>query len=317
MQRHRRLLALLLVLGVINALWIPAQAQTQPERYFPETGHWISGEFLDFYLAAADPLLVYGYPITDAFQDPLSGFTVQYFNRARFELHIEATRGQRVQLSPLGWLLYEPGPEAEFSTDTPACRYFPEKGMYVCYAFLDFFNANGGIAQLGAPISNIENHDGLYIQYFERARLEWHPELASGQRVTISALGRVYFDQRIGDPTLLAPNISNSITQSVIQLQVRAFVANAVVAPKSRQTVYVVVQDQYLRAVTRANAAVTIRFPGGKEERHSLPLTDEYGITQLEFNVGDQPVDNIVELTVEVSKGGLQKFSSTWFRIWW
>jgi hypothetical protein len=127
----------------------------------------------------------------------------------------------------------------------------------------------------------------------------------------------VYFDQRMGDPALLAPNISNNITQSVIQLRVRAFVANAVVAPKSRQTVFVIVQDQYLRAVTRANAAVTIRYPGGKEERQSLPLTNAYGVTQLEFNVGELPVDSVVELAVEVSKGGQQEFASTWFRVWW
>ncbi len=44
---------------------------------------------------------VYGYPITEQFVGR-EGRLVQYFQRARFELHPELTAGLRVQLTPLG-----------------------------------------------------------------------------------------------------------------------------------------------------------------------------------------------------------------------
>ena len=76
--------------------------QMEGERYFEETGHRVTGEFLEFYRQVDNPLLVYGYPITDAYQDPTTRIIVQYFQKARFELHPESPQGLRVQLSPLG-----------------------------------------------------------------------------------------------------------------------------------------------------------------------------------------------------------------------
>jgi len=310
-------LSLIVVLGLLIITWGPVQAQKQDSLYFPETGHWVTGELLTFYQRVKDPLLLYGYPITDAFQDPLTGLTVQYFQRARFELHIEAADGQRIQLSPLGYNLYETGTPVPLSTDTPACRYFAQQKHYVCYTFLSFFDKNGGVAQFGNPISDFEQKDNLYVQYFEKARFEWHPELPAGQWVVLSDLGRVYFDQLVGDPALLEPKPSNNLPQAAIQLQARVFVAKAIVSPSARQTLYIVVQDQYLRPVPQANVAVTIDFPVGGEERYRLPLTNKDGITQFEFNVGNQPYDTITQVTVEVTQGGLQARTGTWFRIWW
>lgn len=317
MHRLRRSLSLLLLVGLLAVVWSPTHAQEQNSRYFPETGHWVYGEFLAYFDSAADPLLVFGYPITDAYQDPLTGLTIQYFQKVRFELHIEAETGKRVQISPLGMLLYEPGPVVEMSTDTPACAYFSDQQHYVCYSFKDFFYNNGGLAQFGAPLSELEQQGDLYVQYFERGRFEWHPELPAGQRVTLSDLGRLYFDQHVGDPALLAPNLVNGITQSLIDLRVRVFVANALVAPQGKQTVYIVAQDQYLRPVEKADVAVVVHLPNGGEQRYRLPLTDQNGISQYEFNVGEQPYDQIVDIAVEVAKGSLQATSSSWFRIWY
>jgi len=311
-------MTLIIVLGVLLAGWLPTHAQETNERYFQETGHTVAGEFLTYYDSVPDPLLMFGYPITDAFQDPLSGITVQFFQRARFERHIEARDGNRVQLSNLGALLYQPGPEVSFPTDTPACQFFAERGRYVCYAFLDFFKQNGGVEQFGLPISNIEKQDDLFVQYFDRARIEWHPELPAGHRVTLANLGRIYFDQRGLDPVWLEPTSINGITQEVIELQARAFVEKAVLAPNSQQKLFVVVQDQYLRPVPDAEVAVTVNFPDGTQERYKLDLTNAYGFTQYTFSVGDQPVNQIVEIEVEVVvKASLQEKTGTWFRIWW
>src|SRR3954470_17205138 len=61
-------------------------------RYFPETGHTVKGRFLAYWLANGG-LVQQGYPISDEFQETsdLNGhvYTVQYFERAVFELHPE------------------------------------------------------------------------------------------------------------------------------------------------------------------------------------------------------------------------------------
>ncbi|MDD5370664.1 MAG: hypothetical protein PHQ40_16400 [Anaerolineaceae bacterium] len=307
------LVALLLLLTASS----PTFAQKTDSLFFPETGHWVSGDFLVYYQAAADPFLVYGYPLTDAFQDPLSGATVQYFQRARFEQHMDATTGQRIQLSPLGTLLYQPGQPVSMPIDKNACRYFSVQKHYVCYAFLGFFDSNGGVAQFGNPISEIEQQDHLYIQYFERARLEWRPELPSGQRVALADLGRLYFEQNVGDVSLLEPAASSDLPATLLNLHAHAFVARAVVSPNEKQTLFVIVQDQYLRAVSQANIAVTVHLPQGGEERYRLPLTDQDGLAQLQFDVGKQPSNRIVLLDVEVTRSGLTAQVGTWFRIWW
>ena len=41
-----------------------AQAQTPPSQYFPETGHSISGRFLEYWRTNGG-LAVFGYPLTD------------------------------------------------------------------------------------------------------------------------------------------------------------------------------------------------------------------------------------------------------------
>jgi len=63
---------------------------TGGSQYFPETSHWVSGPFLDKYNSVEEPELLFGYPITEEFDDPISGYLVQYFQRARFELHPKA-----------------------------------------------------------------------------------------------------------------------------------------------------------------------------------------------------------------------------------
>ncbi|HVN56568.1 MAG TPA: hypothetical protein VMT46_19740 [Anaerolineaceae bacterium] len=308
----------MLILGVLIAGPSPTHAQNETSRYFQETGHTVSGDFLGYYDSAKDPLLLFGFPITDAFEDPLSGLTVQFFQRARFELHIDADDNQRVQLSPLGVLLYLPGPEVQFPTDTPACRFYSlnNQGHYVCYAFLDFFNANGGLERFGYPLSNIEKQDDLYVQYFERARFEWHPELPTNHRVTLADLGRAYFDQRGYDSDLLTPRVNNAYPL-LNGLKVRAFVAKAVIAPLSSQTLFVIVQDQYLRPVAQANVAVTVRYPGGGQDRFHFPLTNAAGISMHDFPVGNLEFDQIVQVAVEVVKGTQQQKAGSWFRIWW
>lgn len=60
------------------------------EQFFPETGHAMSGVFLQFWRKRGG-LAVFGFPISEPFPEvsPVDGktYTVQYFERARFEHH--------------------------------------------------------------------------------------------------------------------------------------------------------------------------------------------------------------------------------------
>ncbi len=83
-----------------------APAMPAPARYFPETGHNLSGVF-KAYWETHGGLVVHGYPITEQFEEknPLDGKTyiVQYFERSRFELHPEnAGNPYEVLLGQLG-----------------------------------------------------------------------------------------------------------------------------------------------------------------------------------------------------------------------
>lgn len=59
-------------------------------------------------------------------------------------------------------------------------RYFPETNLSVGNGFFKFWNTQGSLPLYGYPLTPEISQQGLTVQWFERARLEWHPELASG-----------------------------------------------------------------------------------------------------------------------------------------
>ena len=57
--------------------------------------------------------------------------------------------------------------------------------------FLTWWRANGGVLIFGYPISDEMIENGRVVQYFERARFEYHPEAANpAERIQLSLLGR-------------------------------------------------------------------------------------------------------------------------------
>jgi peptidoglycan/xylan/chitin deacetylase (PgdA/CDA1 family) len=71
-------------------------------------------------------------------------------------------------------------------------RFFPETGHNVGSAFLVFFEQAGGAKTLGLPISEEVEENGRPVQWFERARLEWWPELGPGRQVQYGLIGQDY-----------------------------------------------------------------------------------------------------------------------------
>lgn len=74
--------------------------------------------------------------------------------------------------------------------------YFPQTGHHLSNrsGFLDFWRANGQVPIFGYPITEEIVEQGRIVQYFERARFEYHPALL-GQpgQVQLGLLGRELF----------------------------------------------------------------------------------------------------------------------------
>ena len=68
--------------------------------------------------------------------------------------------------------------------------YYAQTGHHVSELFLEYWWNNGGLDTFGFPLTEDLTIDGKEVQYFERARLEWHPENPSGFRVLLGHLGR-------------------------------------------------------------------------------------------------------------------------------
>jgi hypothetical protein len=317
MNKRLGLILLLALILIISPLEKSASlAQNSESRYFPETGHTVQGDFLFAYEQALDPVKVYGYPITPSYYHPSTGRLIQYFQRAHFELHPENPPELKVHRTLLGEILYIPGPSLDIPSDNHACLQIYETRQSICYAFRDFFLEYGGISQFGYPISGIELYNGRLVQYFQRARFEWRPELPSGQRVALADLGRLYFDATTENPEIQLPKRDNHSPQSILNLRARAFVGSSVMPLRGEQTLYIIVQDQNLLPVSYAQVVIVAVYPSGKQDRIILPITNDHGFSSVSFSVDETEI-GIVQIQVDVTSGKLQQKTLTSFRLWY
>lgn len=87
------------------------------------------------------------------------------------------------------------------------CISFPETGQTLCDRFLDYWNAHGGLAINGYPLTaarmeTLEDGKQYLVQWFERVRMEYHPENADPQyQVLLGQFGRKI---RPADPAVAA-----------------------------------------------------------------------------------------------------------------
>lgn len=190
---------------------IAPRPDTATSRYFAETGHSLSDEFL-IYWDSRGGLSRFGYPRTEPFveYDPLVGqsYLVQYLERARFELHPEfAGTENEVLLGHTGrWALEEQrgvDPWESAGPPQPGKRYFEETGHSMSPLFEEYWNERGGLLHFGYPISdefteaNPEDGSDYIVQYFERARFEYHPEFAGTEfEVLLGLLGNEMLRER-------------------------------------------------------------------------------------------------------------------------
>ncbi len=77
----------------------------------------------------------------------------------------------------------------------PVEQCFPETGFCVRDRFLAYWQAHGGLAINGYPLTaerqeRLEDGNTYTVQYFERVRLEYHPESTAPDDVQLGQLGR-------------------------------------------------------------------------------------------------------------------------------
>ncbi len=197
---------------------LPPRPAAAAELCFPEQPaitNCLAAEFVPFWQSNGG-LPVFGYPIGPAGVDPVTGLLTQWTERARLELHPDNPAGYRVLLGRLGadWLVQagrdaaalprEEGPRA-------GCRWFAETSINVCnqdgnQGFRRYWESNGlriaglnayqqSLALFGLPLGPAQVETGsdgreYLVQWFERARFEWHPENPPESRVLLGLLAR-------------------------------------------------------------------------------------------------------------------------------
>jgi hypothetical protein len=159
-----------------------------PGRCFDAVPYCLRGKFAAYW-AAHGGLEQFGYPITPEITEAQGDqiYTMQYTERARLEYHPTNAPPYDVLLGLLGNSLvdtrrgdapFQPKP-AVTSFDV---RWFNPPGHNVGPPFLAYWTEHGGLPVFGLPRSeafeevNAADGQTYLVQYFERNRLEYHPE---------------------------------------------------------------------------------------------------------------------------------------------
>jgi polysaccharide biosynthesis protein PslG len=207
--------------------------------YYSDTGHYLYGQFRDYWNGNGG-LFRFGYPITKVFnQKSTNGQTypTQYLQRAVFEQHPEnkgtqfevlgrllgvIQAGTKVQTDPNFKPVAKPSDGRLFFDTTNHTIGGSDPGNAAIRAYWEAAG-NGNVQQsiivFGYPISEPFDEqnapapagDGQThrVQYFERYRLEYHPENKDPYRVLIGLLGQTQAANDNLDPTLLATEPPN------------------------------------------------------------------------------------------------------------
>ncbi len=221
-MRRSILLLAAMVFAMVAGIFSPTPVAAQDQRCFNETGFCISGRFRSYWEQNGG-LAVFGFPTTNVFtaQDE-NGVSrpTQLFERNIFELHADKAAPYDVLLARLGdsiLLLSNYDWQAQPRDPAPVsgCTWFAETQFNVCnqggsIGFKTYWASHGlefdgragtsyaeSLALFGFPltapyVAENPNGDTVLMQWFERARFEWHPNNPVQFRVLLGLLGNEY-----------------------------------------------------------------------------------------------------------------------------
>lgn len=210
--------------AALNSPFSPIGNPNQPGvEFFAETGHTLRGALANFWHSNGG-LEIFGFPISEEFDEQTADgtFRVQYFERNRLELHGENKAPYNVLLGRLGdtallrtgrdWHRFPIGDPSDTS-----CRFFIQTGHSVCGPLLTYWEEHGlnnpsltdderSLQLLGLPLSEAQEEtnssgDTVILQWFERARLELHPEQPEPYQVLLGLIGSELARPVFGGPT--------------------------------------------------------------------------------------------------------------------
>ncbi len=329
----------LVVIALIGMLFcsaptVSAQDPAPECDYFADTGQYVCDEFLNFFRERGGTE-IFGLPITRAFDDPSRGMQVQYFQNFRMEWHPENPDPYKVQLGlladELGHNRFPPADDEQIPAyNSNLHHYFPETGHVVSYAFLDYFRENGGIDIFGYPRSEFMYEDGHIVQYFQRTRMVWHPEVISGPQMRLTPLGEVYVEQfvpeRYQQPEAFdssrirvgADAPTPTTTPLVTKLYVSASVRHVITGREGQQTVFVYVNDQQQNPVEGAEVKMIVRYPSEQDQHYDFEKpTNPSGFTVFGFKIKSTAPGQKVIIDITVTYDRLTSTTQTFFLPWW
>lgn len=273
--------------------------------------------FLSFYRAAGGAEVL-GDPLCE--QRLEQGLLVQYLANARLEWNPQVCR---VCLSPAGVMLgyrepaVQPSPVAREHPEQ--FRYYQQTGHTLAPAFAAYYDAFGGPELLGFPISEAQLREGLTVQCFERALLEYHPGAPEGQQVRLSALGRRLKDKQ--DQALSvaqAGQVSAAAAptpDATRPLTVLTAARYQVTSQGGYQVVEVTVLDDAGRGVSGVPIRIVIHDRQADRSVVAEP-TDGAGHTRCAFPIGDSPQGYAVVVDIVAAYGAQELTTQTSYVAW-
>jgi endonuclease YncB( thermonuclease family) len=226
----RRILhAITLAIMLIGSAFLSRAASVHAaEQCFVETGYCIDGPIAEFWNKQGG-LPVFGFPIGPAETITIDGkqITQQNFERQRIEYHPSNAKPYDILLGRLGadvltgqgrdWYAFGK------SGNQPGCMYFAQTDQSVCGLVLERWKATGieldgrsgltdaeRLALHGLPLSGLVTEtlsDGrqYQVQWFERTRIELHPQNQPPYHIQQGLLGR---ELGAAAPVAAAPSTS-------------------------------------------------------------------------------------------------------------
>jgi hypothetical protein len=285
----------------------------------------VCDQFLDFFESRGD-VEIFGYPLTEWLIE--DGWLVQYFQRVRMEYHPDNPPQYQVQLGLLGDFLAPPDKEPRLpesnkpKSNDPDRRYFPETGHTTGFIFLKFFDESGGLDIFGYPVTEFLIENGRFVQYFQRALMEWDPNQSG---IVLHNLGEMWIDQNahllewtkpVPPFGIIPPEEPVPDAPSVTSLHATASVSNAFTGRNGLQTVWVYVFDQNGEPVEGANVTLVVHYP---TDDHTLgmPMTDSRGHTRSDFELDNPVRGQLVVIDASVEYQGVKSQAQTSFFPWW
>ncbi len=205
MRPVQRVTVATITLGLLGSMLLHG-APARGDTFFRETGKTIWGPF-EKYWQEHGGLVQFGVPRTLVFPTG-QGYDAQWFERALFTYNPKNPDPYKVELHLLGAQITDSRrAEAPFrpAARQNGARFFAETQHNLSGKLLEYWQSTGGLPVYGYPISEpfteVSKSDGkqYMVQYFERNRLELHPELKGTRfEVQLGLLGTELLDKAGG-----------------------------------------------------------------------------------------------------------------------